>query len=133
MYRIFYTAATPLAWSRFEHAISRSSGRSRRPRGRALKHQGKGYEAEARAGLLALAFDHLDARAARTEVFQDDHAPQGVSRKLGHEHDGVSADARGDEAVMSDRLRLIRQKRTRRNRRPVRGDAMTTCRPMSGL
>ncbi len=98
-----------------------------------VEHHGKGYGTEARTGLLTLAFDHLDARAARTEVFQDNHASQGVSRKLGYEHDGVSVDARGDEAVVSDRLRLTRQKWTQRNRPPVRVDGMTACRPMFGL
>ncbi|WP_084195570.1 GNAT family N-acetyltransferase [Streptosporangium amethystogenes] len=98
-----------------------------------IEHQGKGYGTEARVGLLTLAFDHLDAHAARTEVFQDNHASQGVSRKLGYEHDGVSVDARGDEVVMSDRLRLTRQKWTQQNRQPVRVDGMTDCRPMFGL
>ncbi|MFG1751586.1 GNAT family N-acetyltransferase [Streptosporangium sandarakinum] len=98
-----------------------------------VEHRGKGYGAEARADLLALAFDHLDARAARTEVFQDVHASQGVSRKLGYEYDGISVDARGDEAVVSDRLRLTRQKWTQQNRQPVRGDGMTARRPMFGL
>ncbi|MFI7642534.1 GNAT family N-acetyltransferase [Nonomuraea sp. NPDC049400] len=98
-----------------------------------IEHQGKGYGTEARVGLLTLAFDHLDARAARTEVFQDNHASQGVSRKLGYEHDGVSVDARGDEAVVSDRLRLTREKWTEQDRQPVRVDGMTACRPMFGL
>ncbi|WP_084258942.1 GNAT family N-acetyltransferase [Microtetraspora malaysiensis] len=98
-----------------------------------IEHHGKGYGTEARTGLLTLAFDHLGARAARTEVFQDNHASQRVSRKLGYEHDGVSVDARGDEAVVSDRLRLTRQKWTQQNRPPVRVDGMAACRPMFGL
>jgi RimJ/RimL family protein N-acetyltransferase len=75
-----------------------------------IDHHGQGYGTEARTGLLTLAFDHLGARAARTEVFQDNDASQGVSRKLGYERDGISVDARGDEAVVSDRLRLTRDK-----------------------
>ena len=35
-------------------------------------------------GASTLAFDHLGAQAALTEVFQDNHASQGVSRKLGY-------------------------------------------------
>ncbi|MGH3729619.1 MAG: GNAT family N-acetyltransferase, partial [Micromonosporaceae bacterium] len=70
-----------------------------------IEHQGKGYGTEARFGLLTLAFDHLGANAALSEVFQDNHSSQGVSRKLGYEHDGISVDARGGEAVVSDRLR----------------------------
>ncbi|MEV6369580.1 GNAT family N-acetyltransferase [Micromonospora musae] len=99
-----------------------------------LEHQGKGYGTEARVGLLTLAFDHLDARAALTEVFQDNHASQGVSRKLGYEADGISVDARDGEAVVSDRLRLTRQRwMTRQERLGVRVDGMTACRPMFGL
>jgi RimJ/RimL family protein N-acetyltransferase len=98
-----------------------------------LEHQGHGYGTEARSGLLTLAFDHLGAHAARTEVFQDNHASQGVSRKLGYEHDGISVDARGDEALVSDRLRLTRE-RWNRQTRPAAGVAgMAACRPMFGL
>lgn len=76
----------------------------------AIPHQGRGLGTEARTGLLTLAFDHLGAQAAVTEVFQDNHASQGVSRKLGYEHDGISRDARGLEVVVSDRLRLTRDR-----------------------
>jgi RimJ/RimL family protein N-acetyltransferase len=73
-----------------------------------LDYQGHGFGTEARVGLLTLAFEHLGAVAARTEVFQDNHASQGVSRKLGYQSDGISVDARGSEPVVSDRLRLSR-------------------------
>ncbi|WP_433434806.1 GNAT family N-acetyltransferase [Nonomuraea sp. CA-141351] len=98
-----------------------------------IEHQGKGYGTEARVGLLTLAFDHLDARAALTEVFQDNHASQGVSRKLGYEYDGISVDARGDEAVVSDRLRLTRERWMQENRPAVRVDGTAACRPLFGL
>jgi RimJ/RimL family protein N-acetyltransferase len=71
-----------------------------------LAHQRQGLGTEARAGLLTLAFDHLGATDATTEVFPDNHASQGVSRKLGYLPDGISKDARGDEVLVSDRLRL---------------------------
>ena len=71
-----------------------------------VAHQGQGYGTEARAALLTLAFDHLGATDATTEVFQDNHRSQGVSRKLGYVPDGISRDRRGDEVVVSDRLRL---------------------------
>jgi RimJ/RimL family protein N-acetyltransferase len=97
-------------------------------------HQGNGYGTEARAGLLTLAFDHLHARAARTEVFQDNHASQGVSRKLGYQHDGISVDARGGEAVVSDRLRLTRDSwAAQKERTAVKVDGMAACRAMFGL
>lgn len=71
-----------------------------------LAHQAQGYGTEARMALLTLAFEHLGATDATTEVFQDNHKSQGVSRKLGYLPDGISRDRRGDEALVSDRLRL---------------------------
>lgn len=71
-----------------------------------LAHQGQGYGTEARTALLTLAFDHLGATDATTEAFQDNHKSQGVSRKLGYLPDGISRDRRGEEVVISDRLRL---------------------------
>ncbi|WP_134766521.1 GNAT family N-acetyltransferase [Nocardioides sp. 1609] len=71
-----------------------------------VEHQGAGLGTEARVGLLTLAFDHLGAIDATTEVFPDNRSSQGVSRKLGYLPDGISRDARGKEALVSDRLRL---------------------------
>jgi RimJ/RimL family protein N-acetyltransferase len=98
-----------------------------------IEHQGHGYGAEARIGLLALAFDHLGANAALTEVFQDNHASQGVSRKLGYQPDGISVDARDGEAVISDRLRLSREQWTRQQRPTVTVSGLPACRPTFGL
>ncbi|WP_203794621.1 GNAT family N-acetyltransferase, partial [Actinoplanes derwentensis] len=42
-----------------------------------LPYHGRGYGTEARTALLTLAFDHLGATAALTEVFPDNHASQG--------------------------------------------------------
>lgn len=81
-----------------------TSSRLGRPRHR------KGFGSEARLGLLTLAFDHLGAEAAVTEVFQDNHASQGVSRKLGYEPDGIFRNARAAEVLVSDRLRLTRSR-----------------------
>ncbi|MGZ6798081.1 MAG: GNAT family N-acetyltransferase, partial [Nocardioidaceae bacterium] len=75
-----------------------------------LRHHGQGIGTEARTGLLTLAFDHLSAEAALTEVFRDNHASQAVSRKLGCQADGRSRDARGTEVLVSDRLRLTRDR-----------------------
>jgi RimJ/RimL family protein N-acetyltransferase len=96
-----------------------------------IEHQRQGYGTEARTGLLSLAFDHLGARAALSAVFQDNRASQGVSRKLGYEPDGISVDARGDEAVVSDRLRLPRRKWQRHP--TVRVHGLDACRSMFGL
>jgi RimJ/RimL family protein N-acetyltransferase len=98
-----------------------------------LAHQGRGYGTEARVGLLTLAFAHLGAVAARTEVFQDNHSSQGVSRKLGYEPDGISRDARGEEALVSDRLRLTREKWDSTEHPEVRVDGLKDCLPLFGL
>ncbi|MFB9991935.1 GNAT family N-acetyltransferase [Deinococcus oregonensis] len=73
-----------------------------------LEFQGQGYGTEARTALLQLAFEHLGAVAARTEVFQENAASQGVSKKLGYESDGISRDVLDGQVIVSDRLRLTR-------------------------
>jgi len=96
-----------------------------------LEHHRQGYGTEARTGLLSLAFYHLGAQAALSAVFQDNQASQGVSRKLGYKSDGISVDARGDEAVVSDRLRLPRRKW--HGHPTVRVDGLDACLSMFGL
>lgn len=98
-----------------------------------LAEQGRGYGTEARSGLLTLAFDQLGAEAALSEVFQDNHASQGVSRKLGYEPDGISVDARDGEALISDRLRLTRQRWAERRGPAATVHGMDACRAAFGL
>lgn len=98
-----------------------------------VEHHGRGYGTEARAGVLALAFEHLGASAALSEVFRDNHASQAVSRKLGYERDGISVDARDGEALLSDRLRLTREKWVALARPPVVVDGLGGCLAMFGL
>lgn len=98
-----------------------------------LPHHGRAFGTEARTGVLALAFDHLGAEAAVTEVFPDNHASQGVSRELGYEHDGISRDARGDEVLVADRLRLTRSTWEARNQPPVTVVGFEKSRTMFGL
>ncbi|MEV4755549.1 GNAT family N-acetyltransferase [Micromonospora sp. NPDC049559] len=97
-----------------------------------IAHHGRGVGTEARIGLLTLAFDHLGAESARTDVFRDNHASQGVSRRLGYEPDGISVDVRDGEAVVSDRLRLTRVAWARRERPAVRVEGLAACREMFG-
>ena len=75
-----------------------------------LAHQAQGYGTEARTALLTLALDHLGATDATTEVFQDNHKSQSVSRKLGYLPDGISRDRRGEKVLVSDRLRLTAER-----------------------
>ncbi|WP_308495174.1 GNAT family N-acetyltransferase [Micromonospora purpureochromogenes] len=98
-----------------------------------VDRQGRGYGTEAGAGLLTLAFDHLGATAALAEVFQGNHSSQGVSRKLGYEHDGISVDARDGEAVVSDRLRLTLQRWRQHQRRAVTVEGLDGCRASFGV
>ncbi|MGZ4498003.1 MAG: GNAT family N-acetyltransferase [Nocardioides sp.] len=91
-----------------------------------LAHQRQGVGTEAREGVLALAFDHLGVESALTEVFPDNHGSQGVSRRLGYHHDGTSRDARGEEVLVSDRLRLDRADWV------ARGPALVTVRGLTG-
>ncbi|MGZ4460909.1 MAG: GNAT family N-acetyltransferase [Nocardioidaceae bacterium] len=96
----------------------------------ALRHHGQGIGTEARTGLLTLAFDHLSAEAALTEVFRDNHASQAVSRKLGYQADGISRDARGTEVLVSDRLRLTRDRWASIDRAAIKVDGLQECRSM---
>jgi RimJ/RimL family protein N-acetyltransferase len=73
-----------------------------------LSHHRQGFGTEARTALLHLAFNGLGAVSAVSEVFQDNVGSQGVSRKLGYHHDGISRDILHDRVVISDRLRLDR-------------------------
>jgi RimJ/RimL family protein N-acetyltransferase len=97
-----------------------------------LPHHGHGLGTQARTAALALAFEHLGAEAALSEVFQDNSASQGVSRKLGYEPDGISRDARGDEVVVSDRLRLTRARWRSLPRAEVAVAGLDECRAWFG-
>ena len=78
-------------------------------------------------------FCHLGATDATTEVFQDNHASRGVSRRLGYERDGISRDRRGDEVVVSDRLRLTRSRwDSLTGRVPVQVTGLDAARSMFG-
>lgn len=71
-----------------------------------LPHQRQGLGTEMRAAVLALAFDHLGARSARSGAFADNHASLTVSRRLGYREDGTRVHARRGEPARSVRLLL---------------------------
>ncbi|MGN6332219.1 MAG: GNAT family N-acetyltransferase [Motilibacteraceae bacterium] len=95
-----------------------------------LPHHGQGYGTEARLALLELAFEHLGAQFALTEVFQDNHASQAVSRRLGYQPGGVLRDARGDEVLVSDRLRLTRDRWAQLARPRILVEGVDACRQL---
>lgn len=97
-----------------------------------LEHQDQGYGTEARTALLTLAFDHLGATDALTEVFQDNHGSQGVSRRLGYQPDGISRDPRDGEVLVSDRLRLTAERWAHVERVSVSAVGLDAARSMFG-
>jgi RimJ/RimL family protein N-acetyltransferase len=72
--------------------------------------RGQGVGTAMRRAVLALAFDHLGARAAITSAWHDNHASLGVSRRLGYLDNGLSYLVRegGDEADTLVHLRMTR-------------------------
>ena len=93
-----------------------------------LAHHGQGLGTEARTALLHLAFEGLGAEAALSEVFQDNLGSQGVSRKLGYLPDGISRDVLHGEVVISDRLRLTRERWQQVDRGKVEISGLDYCR-----
>ncbi len=75
-----------------------------------LAHQGRGLGTTMRQATLHLAFEGLSAAYASTASFVDNPAPLRVSRKLGYEDDGITRDLLHGEVVVSQRLRLTRER-----------------------
>ena len=99
-----------------------------------LVHHGQGLGTQARTALLHLAFEELGAVDALTEVFQDNAASQGVSRKLGYRPDGTSRDVLDGHVAISDRLRLHREdwRGDRASHTPVTVSGVRPCLPFFG-
>lgn len=70
------------------------------------KFQGSGLGTEMRIAVLQFAFDHLDARIARSAAWLGNHASNRVSAKLGYVHDGTIGAAPRGERLEHVRLRL---------------------------
>ncbi|WP_434451807.1 GNAT family N-acetyltransferase [Lentzea sp. E54] len=70
------------------------------------KFQGGGLGTEMRVAVLQFAFDHLDARIARSAAWLGNHASNRVSEKLGYVHDGTIGAAPRGERLEHVRLRL---------------------------
>ena len=68
--------------------------------------RGAGIGKSMRRAVLALAFDHLGARAAITSAWHDNHASLGVSRSLGYRPNGESYLARGEGVDTLVHLRM---------------------------
>ena len=70
--------------------------------------RGLGLGKQMRRCVLALAFGPLQARAAVTSAWHDNHASLGVSRSLGYQDNGVSTLTRGSGADTLVHLRMTR-------------------------
>ncbi|MFM7534954.1 MAG: GNAT family N-acetyltransferase [Acidimicrobiales bacterium] len=68
--------------------------------------QGRGIGTEMRVAVLALAFEGLGARWARSGAFRDNESSRRVSEKLGYRPDGIEVKAPRGQPVVSDRFRL---------------------------
>lgn len=73
-----------------------------------LAFQARGLGTEMRAAVLGLAFDHMAARAARSEAFVDNPASLAVSRRLGYRDDGSRVEPRRGTAATLQRVLLDR-------------------------
>lgn len=70
--------------------------------------RGQGLGRQMRRAVLALAFGPLEAQAAITEAWHDNHASLAVSRRLGYRPNGESLHRRGDAVDVMVHLRLAR-------------------------
>ncbi|MEV0718532.1 GNAT family protein [Asanoa sp. NPDC050611] len=97
-----------------------------------LVHQGRGTGTLMRQAVLHLAFEGLSATHAATASFVDNPAPLAVSRKLGYLDDGITRDLLHGEVVVSQRLRLTRDRWASLPRPEVSLHGLTPCLPLFG-
>jgi RimJ/RimL family protein N-acetyltransferase len=70
--------------------------------------RGRGFGKQMRRAVLALAFGPMEAAAAITSAWHDNHASLGVSRALGYQPNGESLHAREGHSDVMIHLRLRR-------------------------
>jgi RimJ/RimL family protein N-acetyltransferase len=70
--------------------------------------RGRGHGKEIRTAVLALAIGPLEARAAITSAWHDNHASLGVSRALGYRPNGESLHAHPGRVDVLKHMRLLR-------------------------
>jgi len=96
--------------------------------------RGRGYGQQMRGAVLVLAFGPLQAQAAITSAWHDNHASLGVSRALGYRPNGESLHARGDRADVMTHMRLLRADWLASGRAgQVRISGLEGCWPLFGL
>ncbi|AEV87085.1 putative N-acetyltransferase [Actinoplanes sp. SE50] len=97
------------------------------------RYQGQGFGTEARAAMLALAFEGLGADYVLSVVRQNNLPSLAVSKKLGFAADGVQTNVVRGEQVHSNRLRLDRDSWRSNHRLPVTIEGLAPALPMFGL
>jgi RimJ/RimL family protein N-acetyltransferase len=96
--------------------------------------RGQGYGKQMRSAVLALAFGPLQAEAAITSAWHDNHASLGVSQALGYRPNGESLHARGDRVDVMKHMRLLRADWLASGRGDhVLISGFEACRPLFGL
>ena len=96
--------------------------------------RGRGYGQQMRRAVLALAFGPLQAQAAITSAWHDNHASLGVSRALGYRPHGESLHARGHRADVMRHMRLPRADWLAGGAGDqIRISGFEACRPLFGL
>ena len=70
--------------------------------------RGRGHGKQMRSAVLALAFGPLQAQAAITSAWHDNHASLGVSRALGYRPNGQSRHVRGSGVDVMKHMLLLR-------------------------
>jgi RimJ/RimL family protein N-acetyltransferase len=95
-------------------------------------YQGRGYGKEMRAGILAFAFDGLDARFADSGAFVDNAASNGVSRSIGYAENGRDELAPRGVPRAHQRWRMTAEAWRSRPRPPVVIEGLDACRELFG-
>jgi len=96
--------------------------------------RGQGLGRQMRRAVLALAFGPMEAQAALTEAWHDNHASLAVSRSVGYQPNGESLHRRGDGADVMVHLRLTRAGWLAGGAADAVGiEGFDACRPLFGL
>jgi len=96
--------------------------------------RGRGYGKQMRTAVLALAFGPLEARAAITSAWHDNHASLGVSRALGYRPNGESLHSHPGRVDVMKHMRLLRADWLASGAGPlVEITGFDACRPLFGL
>jgi RimJ/RimL family protein N-acetyltransferase len=95
--------------------------------------QGQGIGKEMRSAVLALAFDHLEAKWATSSAFRENEASLGVSRALGYAEDGLDLAAPRGEARVLIRNRMSVEIWRSRQRPTVEVQGLDRCLDLFGV